>query len=114
MNDETSNTTQQQADVEVVKEKLADAQVPGFKAEFDALEAERAGAFYEDALSELEAAASLGDPQDDLVPGFISEADDDVNAPLPAFISTTNSLELYDPQPGETVAEAITRKASGG
>lgn len=114
MNDQTSNTTNQQADADVVNEKLADAQVPGFKAEFDALEAERVGAFHEDALSELEAAASLDDQQDDLVPGFLSEADDDVNAPLPAFISTTNSLELYDLQPGETVAEAITRKASEG
>lgn len=112
MKDQTSNTTNQQTDADVINEKLADAQVPGFKAEFDALEAEQAGAFHEDALSELEAAVSAYDQQDDLVPGFLSEADDDVNAPLPAFISTTNSLALYDLQPGETVAEAIARKAS--
>lgn len=114
MNDQTSNTTSQQTETDVLKEKLADAQVPGFKAEFDALEAERAGAFHEDALSELEAAASLDDQQDDLVPGFLSEADDDANAPLPAFITTTNSLELYDLQPGESVVEAMARKASEG
>lgn len=29
-----------------------------------------------------------------------------------AFISTTNARELYDLRPGETVADAATRKAS--
>ena len=35
----------------VLKEKLLDAQTPGFEVEFDPDEAEQAGAFQEDALS---------------------------------------------------------------
>ena len=37
---------------EIIQEKLLDAEIPGFQAEFDPLEAERLGAFKEDALSE--------------------------------------------------------------
>ncbi|MGL5291358.1 MAG: conjugal transfer protein TraD [Vibrionaceae bacterium] len=40
---------------EVLFEKLADAQLPGYKAEFAPDEAELAGAFVEDALSEEDA-----------------------------------------------------------
>ena len=40
---------------EVITDKLLDAEIPGFQAEFDPLEAERLGAFKEDALSEQEA-----------------------------------------------------------
>jgi hypothetical protein len=36
---------------QVMQEKLLDAQIPGFQAEFDPVEAERLGAFKEDALS---------------------------------------------------------------
>jgi hypothetical protein len=36
-------------------DKLADAMIPGFEAEFDPEEAERVGAFNEDALSEADA-----------------------------------------------------------
>ncbi|GAB2881020.1 hypothetical protein GCM10027277_57630 [Pseudoduganella ginsengisoli] len=39
-------------------EKLADAMTPGFVAECDPIEAERAGAFAEDAMSEADALAS--------------------------------------------------------
>ena len=46
---------------EIVEEKLADAQTPGFQAEFDPDEAELAGAFVEDALSEQDAAESSSD-----------------------------------------------------
>ncbi len=46
---------------QVVDEKLIDAQTPGFQAEFSALEAEIAGAFEEDALSEKDAAESVID-----------------------------------------------------
>jgi hypothetical protein len=41
--------------VDTVSEKLSDAETPGFFAEFDPDEAERAGAFNEDALSEADA-----------------------------------------------------------
>jgi len=44
-----------------LSEKLLDALVPGFAAEFDPDEAQRAGAFAEDALSEADAADSAID-----------------------------------------------------
>ena len=47
--------------VDVVAEKLADAETPGYQAEFDPLEADRAGAFAEDAISEADAIDSAGD-----------------------------------------------------
>jgi hypothetical protein len=42
-------------------EKLADALIPGYQAEFDPDEAERVGAFQEDALSEQDALDSVAD-----------------------------------------------------
>jgi len=42
----------------VIREKLIDAMTPGFQAEFDPDEAEQAGAFIENALSEEDAMAS--------------------------------------------------------
>jgi hypothetical protein len=44
-----------------LREKLTDAQTPGYQAEFDPEEAVRAGAFFEDALSEADAAGSSDD-----------------------------------------------------
>ncbi len=44
-----------------VIEKLQDSQTPGYQAEFDPGEAEVAGAFQEDALSENDALASAHD-----------------------------------------------------
>ena len=46
---------------EIIQEKLLDAEIPGFQAEFDPLEAERLGAFKEDALSEQDALESTND-----------------------------------------------------
>jgi hypothetical protein len=45
----------------VIREKLWDAMIPGFQAEFDPVEAELAGAFIEDTLSEEEAMGSFID-----------------------------------------------------
>lgn len=45
----------------VIREKFEDLRTPGFIAEFDALEAERAGAFTDDAMSEADALASVND-----------------------------------------------------
>ena len=55
--DTRSNRLQDQAaDADAaVRDKLNDAQIPGYQAEFDPDEAERAGAFIEDALSEEDA-----------------------------------------------------------
>jgi hypothetical protein len=44
-----------------LREKLTDALIPGYQAEFDPEEAVRAGAFFEDALSEADAAGSSDD-----------------------------------------------------
>ncbi|MCE7915637.1 MAG: conjugal transfer protein TraD [Nitrosomonas sp. PRO4] len=46
---------------EVITDKLLDAEIPGFQAEFEPLEAERLGAFKEDALSEQDALDSTID-----------------------------------------------------
>jgi len=49
--------------VNVLEEKLFDAETPGFQAEVDPDEAEKLGAFAEDALSEADALDSTGDQQ---------------------------------------------------
>ena len=49
---------------EALLEKLADASTPGYQVEFDPEEAERAGAFIEDALSEEDAMESSVDLPD--------------------------------------------------
>jgi hypothetical protein len=46
---------------QVLREKLIDAMTPGYQAEFDPGEADRAGAFEESALSEADALASTDD-----------------------------------------------------
>ncbi len=99
----------QAAQSAVLVEKLTDALTPGFQAEFDPEEAEKAGAFLEDALSEHDAAAS----SDDLAnfqeqPAFLD--DEGPSIELPPFITTTNASELYDLRPGETMSEAIARR----
>ena len=55
---ETNNPEYQD---QVIREKLLDAEIPGFQAEFDPVEAERLGAFKEDALSEQDALDSTID-----------------------------------------------------
>ena len=46
---------------QVLREKLLDAMTPGYQAEFDPDEADRAGAFAESALSEADALVSTDD-----------------------------------------------------
>ena len=95
---------------EAVREKMADALTPGFQVEFDPDEAERVGAFVEDALSEQDAAASgddLVEVDGALEPAFLD--DEGPSADLPAFIDTANIRSLYGWEPGETVEEAIAR-----
>ncbi|MGC6373687.1 hypothetical protein [Pseudomonas sp. S2.OTC.A_B10] len=46
---------------EALNEKLTDAMVPGFEVEFDPDEADEAGSFREDALSDQDATDSSGD-----------------------------------------------------
>lgn len=47
--------------VDALAEKLADAMTPGFVVECDPVEADRAGAFAEDAMNEADALASCID-----------------------------------------------------
>ena len=56
-------------DRDTVIDKLHDAQTPGYHAEFDPEEAESAGAFVEDALSEDDALDSVHDATP-LIPHF--------------------------------------------
>nr|AFS51488.1 hypothetical protein [uncultured bacterium] len=100
------------ASAEVINEKLADARLPRYQAEFDAEEAERAGAFNEDALDEPAAFESGDDLNDELEPAFLD--DDGPSSDLPAFITTTNAREQFDLQQDETVLDAIVRKAKEG
>ena len=96
----------------VLREKLLDAQTPGYQVEFDPDEAERAGAFVENALSEQDAVESSSDLVEidgALEPAFLD--DEGPSADIPPLITTTNSRELYDLRPGETVAQAAARKA---
>jgi hypothetical protein len=50
---------------DAIAEKLADAMTPGYAAEFDPEEAEKAGAFQEDALTEEDAIESAADLTDE-------------------------------------------------
>lgn len=58
---------------DALREKLIDAITPGYQAEFDPDEAETAGAFVEDALTEQDAAESDIDLIDAVVPEDTSE-----------------------------------------
>ena len=55
---ETNNPEYQDKEIQ---EKLLDAEIPGFQAEFDPLESQMLGAFKEDALSEQDALDSAID-----------------------------------------------------
>jgi len=62
LNDDIKMAIDREADAsEALNEKLRDAQIPGFEVEFDPDEAEKAGAFEEDALSEADALESCTD-----------------------------------------------------
>jgi len=54
-------------------------------------------------------AAPVGDAEE---PAFLD--DEGPSDDIPAFITTKNAQDLFDLKPGETVAEAAARKASGG
>lgn len=116
MSNETMNheTNDNMADLvpagDAISDKLADALTPGYQAEFDPDEAERAGAFIEDALTEQDAAESgddLADLNAALEPAFLD--DDGPSNDLPPVPTTTNARELYGLRDGETVADAIAR-----
>jgi len=92
-----------------LREKLIDAQTPGYQAEFDPEKAERAGAFVKDALNEQDAIkssvglASLGadQPPLDIIIARLSRL---------THIRTASARSIFGCKPGETVDEAIARK----
>jgi hypothetical protein len=55
MNQTTLLNTNDSSEADVLAAKLSDADIPAFQAEFDPDEAERVGAFKEDALTEQDA-----------------------------------------------------------
>ena len=61
MNKPLRDTESDHFDLEILQKKLLDAQIPGFKAQFEPLEAEMLGAFTEDALNEKDALESAID-----------------------------------------------------
>ncbi|EGQ8484966.1 conjugal transfer protein TraD [Vibrio diabolicus] len=63
-----TKTTNLTAADEALQEKLEDAMTPGYQVEFDPMEAEKAGAFVEDALSEEDAEESTADLNDLVAP----------------------------------------------
>lgn len=95
------------AGAEVLREKLADALTPGYQAEFDPDEAERAGAFEEDALSEADAMDSTDDlAESGTVPVFIEDGE---GLEIPANVTTANARTLFGQKPGESVKAAVAR-----
>lgn len=105
------------AGADALREKLTDIATPGYQVEFDPDEADQAGAFQEDALSEGDALGSTddlaaldGDSTLQLV--FLDDAPP--SDELPAFVNTTTAKELFGLLPGESVAQAAARKAQEG
>lgn len=70
--DESRDWDYDDASADVVRQKLLDALTPGFQAEFDPDEADVAGAFVEDALSEEDAAESSIDAFLDAKPDLMA------------------------------------------
>ena len=61
MNKPLRDTESDHFDLEILQKKLLDAQIPGFKAQFEPQEAEMLGAFTEDAINEKDALDSAID-----------------------------------------------------
>lgn len=61
MNKPLRDTESDHFDLEILQKKLLDAQIQGFKAQFEPQEAEMLGAFTEDALNEKDALESVID-----------------------------------------------------
>jgi hypothetical protein len=73
--DDQANAADDQSNAAgALREKLLDAMTPGYQAEFDPDEAEQAGAFIEDALSEQDAAESDIDLVDTTAPAATTTA----------------------------------------
>jgi len=91
-----------------VREKLIDAQTPGYQAEFDSVKVERAGAFVEDALSEQAARASQGD--DLPAQAITTTRPRRIDLSQVTHIRTASASTMFGCKPGETMFDAIARK----
>lgn len=97
-----------------LREKLTDALTPGYQVEFDPDEADRAGAFAEDALSESDAFASTDDLADLTGDGSLEPVildDGGSSAETTRIATSTNARQLYALPSGETVVQAAARNA---
>ena len=73
--DDQANAADDQPNAaDALREKLLDAMTPGYQAEFDPDEAEQAGAFVEDALSEQDAVESDVDLVEATAPAAMTTA----------------------------------------
>lgn len=98
------------AAADAVHTKMGDISTPGYRVEFDPSEADRAGAFTEDALSELDAEVSSEDLAANAAlpePAFLDE--DGPSQEIPTFVTSRNAIGLFGLRPGETVPAAIAR-----
>ncbi len=91
------------------REKLINAETPGFRAECDPNEADCAGVFVEDALSEedaLDTAIDLNDAQSGDVSVFIEYGE---GLDVPKNFTRVNAYELLGKRQGESVKDALER-----
>lgn len=101
---------EQLAAVDAVHDKFQDVLTPGYAVAFDPEEAEQAGAFVEEALSEHDAAASVDDAAALAIdPAAVFLDGTGPSADIPTFVTTKNARDLLGLQPGESVADAIRR-----
>lgn len=97
--------------------KLADAATPGYQAPFDPDEAEAAGAFQEDALTEGDALESAADLPEALAPepdgpGAVEPAYlvDDAGLAVPAAPTVATAADLFGYRVGEKLTDALDRQ----
>ena len=105
----------EQAAKEALREKMTDPYTPSVSVDFDPAEAEQAGAFQEDALSEQDAAESsidLATVDAEILAAFVADDDNSGPSEPPQHVTTANARELFGWTPGESVGEAAMRAAA--
>ena len=97
--------------VDTIKEKMSDAMTPGYQVEFDPGEAEGAGAFIEDALSENEALEASADLFEE-TPIFTD--DSGPSDLIPTHILTKTDLKHSKALEDKVLSDAGVRKEDTG
>ncbi len=102
--------------IDTLREKMIDVWIPGFKVECDPEEAERAGAFVEDAMSLQDALDStivlVALYDDDQAPAFRTEGGPSAN--LPTFVDPKSVRSFYDWKPSESLDEGHRAQEGAG